>query len=129
MCVVCVSERGRVRPERLRQREDMSRLRSFLSALSILCVRLLSADGQTGGADRIQVMFTPTICQVRCSQGRCLNSCERGNLTTLYSAGEAAAGRRDGGQSPSFRVCKCVHVTRSGAPEEPAQVVTTRWCH
>uniref|UniRef100_H3D0T4 EGF-like domain-containing protein n=1 Tax=Tetraodon nigroviridis TaxID=99883 RepID=H3D0T4_TETNG len=92
----------------------MSPVRSFLSALSILCVRLLSADGQTGGADRIQVMFTPTICQVRCSQGRCLNSCERGNLTTLYSAGEAAAGRRDGAQSPSFRVFVCPLLCQNG---------------
>ncbi|CAG02115.1 unnamed protein product, partial [Tetraodon nigroviridis] len=73
-----------------------------------------TADGQTGGADRIQVMFTPTICQVRCSQGRCLNSCERGNLTTLYSAGEAATGRRDGAQSPSFRVFVCPLLCQNG---------------
>uniref|UniRef100_H3D0T5 Latent transforming growth factor beta binding protein 4 n=1 Tax=Tetraodon nigroviridis TaxID=99883 RepID=H3D0T5_TETNG len=63
---------------------------------------------------RIQVMFTPTICQVRCSQGRCLNSCERGNLTTLYSAGEAATGRRDGAQSPSFRVFVCPLLCQNG---------------
>uniref|UniRef100_A0A3Q2YG90 EGF-like domain-containing protein n=1 Tax=Hippocampus comes TaxID=109280 RepID=A0A3Q2YG90_HIPCM len=38
-----------------------------------------------GGPDRLQVMFTPTICKVRCSQRRCVNHCERGNVTTLFS--------------------------------------------
>ncbi|TNN30823.1 Latent-transforming growth factor beta-binding protein 2 [Liparis tanakae] len=31
-------------------------------------------------------MFTPTVCKVRCSQDRCANYCERGNVTTLYSS-------------------------------------------
>uniref|UniRef100_A0A3P8TUL3 Uncharacterized protein n=1 Tax=Amphiprion percula TaxID=161767 RepID=A0A3P8TUL3_AMPPE len=72
------------------------------------------ADGQTtavaagrggggGGVERIQVMFTPTICKVRCSQDRCVNYCERGNVTTLYSSAEGG-GRRDGAHGPGFRV-------------------------
>lgn len=99
----------------------MAWLRSFLSSLSILSVCLLSADGQTGGADRIKVMFTPTICQVRCSQERCRNYCERGNVTTLYSGGQAPGGA----PSPSFRVCKCAReaLRRSRrAPELAHQV-------
>lgn len=61
--------------------------------------------------ERIQVMFTPTICKVRCSQERCVNYCERGNVTTLYSNSEAGAARRDGSHGPGshgpgFRVCK-----------------------
>lgn len=79
------------------------------------------ADGQTatgggrggggGGVETIQVMFTPTICKVRCNQGRCVNYCERGNVTTLYSSdaeggGDDARGRRDGSHGPGFRVCK-----------------------
>lgn len=82
----------------------MALLHSFLSSLSILSLHLLSADGQVGGAERIKVMFTPTICQVRCNQERCSNHCERGNLTTLLSQGKE--GQRDGGQS--FRVCESV---------------------
>ena len=67
--------------------------------------------------DRIKVMFTPTICKVRCSLDRCVNYCERGNVTTLYSSSSEAAaaaaaaaaaggGRRDGSHGPGFRVCK-----------------------
>ena len=56
-------------------------------------------------------MFTPTICKVRCSQERCVNYCERGNVTTLYSNSEAGGARRDGSHGPGshgpgFRVCK-----------------------
>ncbi|KAM8769180.1 latent-transforming growth factor beta-binding protein 4 isoform 2-T2 [Acanthopagrus schlegelii] len=56
--------------------------------------------GGRGGLERIQVMFTPTICKVRCSQERCVNYCERGNVTTLYSNSEAGGARRDGSHGP-----------------------------
>lgn len=96
---------------------DMLQLRHcwFLSlSCSFICFTfLLPADGQTGGGgarggggvETIQVMFTPTICKVRCSQDRCVNYCERGNVTTVFSSAEGG-GRRDGSHGPGFRVCK-----------------------
>ncbi|KAM9852921.1 latent-transforming growth factor beta-binding protein 4 [Aulostomus maculatus] len=96
--------------------EEKPRLLCFLS--SFILVSPLPADGQTatgGGVERIQVMFTPTICKVRCSQGRCVNSCEQGNVTTLYSSSSsevaAAVGRRDG---PGFRVYLCPLLCKNG---------------
>lgn len=82
--------------------------------LFIFITSALTADGQTGGrgggTERFQVTFTPTICKVLCSQDRCVNHCERGNLTTLYSSGDEAGGggggRRDGAHGRGFRVCK-----------------------
>ncbi|XP_031162558.2 latent-transforming growth factor beta-binding protein 4 isoform X1 [Sander lucioperca] len=80
------------------------------------------ADGQTavsgggGGVERIQVMFTPTICKVRCSQDRCVNYCERGNVTSLYSDGGdgGGGGRRDGSHGPGFRVFLCPLLCKNG---------------
>lgn len=85
--------------------------------LFIFITSPLTADGQTGGrgggggTERFQVTFTPTICKVLCSQDRCVNHCERGNLTTLYSSSEGGgggggAGRTHGAHGPGFRVCK-----------------------
>lgn len=71
----------------------------------------LPAGGQTGarrgGTERIQMMFTPTICKVLCNQDGCINRCEKGNMTTLYSTDGGLGGRRDGAHGPGFRVCKC----------------------
>ncbi|XP_013844616.1 latent-transforming growth factor beta-binding protein 2 isoform X2 [Sus scrofa] len=36
---------------------------------------------------KIKIVFTPTICKQTCAHGRCANSCERGDTTTLYSQG------------------------------------------
>ncbi|TMS07714.1 Latent-transforming growth factor beta-binding protein 2 [Larimichthys crocea] len=81
------------------------------------------ADGQTanaaggggGGVDRIQVMFTPTICKMRCSQERCVKYCERGNMTTLYSSNEGdAAARTDVSHGPGFRVFLCPLLCKNG---------------
>ncbi|XP_047395605.1 latent-transforming growth factor beta-binding protein 2 isoform X1 [Sciurus carolinensis] len=36
---------------------------------------------------KIKIVFTPTICKQTCARGRCANSCERGDTTTLYSQG------------------------------------------
>lgn len=77
--------------------------------------------------ERVQVMFTPTICKVRCSQERCVNYCERGNMTTLYSGGgssvEGGGGggggrRRDGSHGPGFRVCEFFNQPVSSGAEE-----------
>ncbi|XP_016107162.1 latent-transforming growth factor beta-binding protein 4-like [Sinocyclocheilus grahami] len=63
-----------------------------------------------GGSERIKVLFTPTICRLRCTQGRCTNYCERGNVTTLYNSEQA-------GQTPpgsGFRVFVCPMLCKNG---------------
>lgn len=39
----------------------------------------------TSNLDRIKIIFTPMLCRRVCSSGRCYNSCERGDITTVYS--------------------------------------------
>ncbi|KAM6933363.1 latent-transforming growth factor beta-binding protein 4 [Xenentodon cancila] len=92
----------------------------FLPLLVFFTSHLL-VDGQTGAGggrtERVQVMFTPTICKVRCSQDGCVNHCEKGNMTTLYSSSEGGgggAGRRDGLHGPGFRVFVCPLLCKNG---------------
>uniref|UniRef100_A0A8C8CBR5 Latent-transforming growth factor beta-binding protein 4 n=1 Tax=Oncorhynchus tshawytscha TaxID=74940 RepID=A0A8C8CBR5_ONCTS len=63
-----------------------------------------------GGAERIKVLFTPTVCKVRCTQGRCTNFCEQGNVTALYISeqGDRAA------LGPGFRVFLCPMLCQNG---------------
>ncbi|XP_069042444.1 latent-transforming growth factor beta-binding protein 4 isoform X2 [Lepisosteus oculatus] len=67
------------------------------------------ADAQSAGGERIKVLFTPTICKVRCTQGHCTNFCERGNITTLYSTNH---GRPEPGSG--FRVFLCPLLCQNG---------------
>ncbi|KAM9481109.1 latent-transforming growth factor beta-binding protein 4 isoform 1-T1 [Clarias gariepinus] len=79
-------------------------------------------------AERIKVLFTPTICRLRCSNGHCTNYCERGNITTLYS-------NEDATHTSGFRVflcpmlCKnggvCIHKDRCLCPSN----FTGKFCH
>ncbi|CAL8291112.1 unnamed protein product, partial [Gadus morhua 'NCC'] len=39
----------------------------------------------TSSLDRIKIVFTPMLCRRVCSGGRCHNSCEKGDTTTVYS--------------------------------------------
>ncbi|XP_028250717.1 latent-transforming growth factor beta-binding protein 2-like [Parambassis ranga] len=39
----------------------------------------------TSNLDRIKIVFTPMVCHRVCSGGRCYNSCEKGDITTVYS--------------------------------------------
>uniref|UniRef100_A0AAZ3PZC7 Latent-transforming growth factor beta-binding protein 1 n=1 Tax=Oncorhynchus tshawytscha TaxID=74940 RepID=A0AAZ3PZC7_ONCTS len=39
----------------------------------------------TSSLDRIKIVFTPMVCRRVCSGGRCYNSCEKGDTTTVYS--------------------------------------------
>ncbi|XP_047466736.1 latent-transforming growth factor beta-binding protein 2-like [Mugil cephalus] len=39
----------------------------------------------TSNLDRIKIIFTPMVCRRVCSGGRCYNSCEKGDVTTVYS--------------------------------------------
>ncbi|XP_056138750.1 latent-transforming growth factor beta-binding protein 4 isoform X3 [Lampris incognitus] len=104
--------------------------RVLVLVLPMVCFFLnlspLPADGQTGGrtggaggiggagggADRIQVMFTPSVCKVRCSHGRCVNVCERGNVTSLYNS--QPAGERDSSPRSGFRVFLCPLLCKNG---------------
>ncbi|XP_077961884.1 latent-transforming growth factor beta-binding protein 4 isoform X3 [Gasterosteus aculeatus] len=88
-----------------------------------LYVAAAGADGQTlsggRGVERLQVTFTPTVCQVRCSQDQCVNYCEQGNVTTLYSStegggGGGGGGRRDSSHGPGFRVFLCPLLCKNG---------------
>ncbi|XP_058489701.1 latent-transforming growth factor beta-binding protein 4 isoform X3 [Solea solea] len=84
--------------------------------------QMLTGGGGGGGLETIQVMFTPTICKVRCNQDRCVNYCERGNVTTLYSTNseggggerEEGEGRRDSSHGPGFRVFLCPLLCKNG---------------
>ncbi|XP_061073007.1 latent-transforming growth factor beta-binding protein 4 [Conger conger] len=97
------------------------RILLLLYCLSVLFP--LPADNQTTGgggggggrglrgAERIKVLFTPTVCKVRCTQDRCTNFCERGNVTTLYSNAEQGSRHVQG---PGFRVFVCPLLCRNG---------------
>lgn len=50
---------------------------------------------------KIKVVFTPTICKQTCTRGRCANSCEKGDTTTLYSQGGHGHDPKSG-----FRICE-----------------------
>ncbi|XP_041828648.1 latent-transforming growth factor beta-binding protein 2-like [Melanotaenia boesemani] len=39
----------------------------------------------TSSLDRIKIVFTPMKCRRVCNGGRCFNSCEKGDITTVYS--------------------------------------------
>ncbi|RXN29816.1 latent-transforming growth factor beta-binding 1-like isoform X1 [Labeo rohita] len=61
----------------------------------------LNVGNHTG---RIKVVFTPTICKMTCTNGRCQNSCQQGNTTTIISENGHAT---DTLTAPNFRVVVC----------------------
>ncbi|KAM6956613.1 latent-transforming growth factor beta-binding protein 1 [Aplochiton taeniatus] len=61
----------------------------------------IHAGNHTG---RIKVVFTPTICKMTCTGGRCHNNCEQGNTTTIISENGHAT---DTLTAPNFRVVVC----------------------
>uniref|UniRef100_A0A8C8F2D3 Latent-transforming growth factor beta-binding protein 1 n=1 Tax=Oncorhynchus tshawytscha TaxID=74940 RepID=A0A8C8F2D3_ONCTS len=69
--------------------------------LMVCCASRLAVGNHTG---RIKVVFTPTICKVTCTGGRCQNNCELGNTTTIVSENGHAA---DTLTAPNFRVVVC----------------------
>lgn len=68
----------------------------------LLLLLLLGFSPLPGGGQQVKVLFTPTICHMHCSNGRCINRCEQGNATTLYSGETARAVEGASG----FRVCE-----------------------
>uniref|UniRef100_A0A669EKP2 Latent-transforming growth factor beta-binding protein 2 n=1 Tax=Oreochromis niloticus TaxID=8128 RepID=A0A669EKP2_ORENI len=63
------------------------KLTNYLSLLLLLnqvCVCFPGAN-LTSNLDRIKIVFTPMMCRRVCSRGRCYNSCEKGDMTEVYS--------------------------------------------
>ncbi|XP_077945511.1 latent-transforming growth factor beta-binding protein 2 isoform X5 [Gasterosteus aculeatus] len=59
--------------------QQQQHVRPFSNALSPAGANL------TSNLDRIKIVFTPMLCRRVCSGGRCHNSCEKGDMTTVYS--------------------------------------------
>ncbi|XP_066540517.1 latent-transforming growth factor beta-binding protein 4 isoform X2 [Hoplias malabaricus] len=75
-----------------------------------------AADGQRtfgilGKSERIKVLFTPTVCRLRCSQNRCTNYCERGNITTIYNSDQQGP---LSSTSTGFRMFLCPMLCKNG---------------
>uniref|UniRef100_A0AAQ5YRL0 Latent-transforming growth factor beta-binding protein 1 n=1 Tax=Amphiprion ocellaris TaxID=80972 RepID=A0AAQ5YRL0_AMPOC len=62
----------------------VSGLPLLLLLLNRLCLCLPGAN-LTSNLDRIKIVFTPMLCRRVCNGGRCYNSCEKGDITTVYS--------------------------------------------
>uniref|UniRef100_A0A673KU64 Latent-transforming growth factor beta-binding protein 2 n=1 Tax=Sinocyclocheilus rhinocerous TaxID=307959 RepID=A0A673KU64_9TELE len=73
---------------------------AFFFSLALLLL-FFSPRNHTG---RIKVVFTPTICKMTCTNGRCQNSCQQGNTTTIISENGHAT---DTLTAPNFRVVVC----------------------
>ncbi|XP_026543520.1 latent-transforming growth factor beta-binding protein 4 isoform X4 [Notechis scutatus] len=71
---------------------------------------LVSFSPLPGEGQQVKVLFTPTICHMHCSNGRCINRCEQGNATTLYSGESARAAEGASG----FRVFLCPLICQNG---------------
>ena len=69
-------------------------------------VLLCSVPGAnlTSGVDRFKIVFTPMVCRRTCSGGRCSNSCERGEKTTVYTENNNQPPKSQG-----FRLCECAN--------------------
>uniref|UniRef100_A0A8C1WLR9 Latent-transforming growth factor beta-binding protein 1 n=1 Tax=Cyprinus carpio TaxID=7962 RepID=A0A8C1WLR9_CYPCA len=79
-----------------------SRLMDFSLFSLLMSVLCWAAVGNHTG--RIKVVFTPTICKMTCINGRCQNSCQQGNTTTIISENGQAT---DTLTAPNFRVVVC----------------------
>uniref|UniRef100_A0A3B4THE6 Latent-transforming growth factor beta-binding protein 2 n=1 Tax=Seriola dumerili TaxID=41447 RepID=A0A3B4THE6_SERDU len=75
------SSSGEAEGERM---QLISSLSLLLLLLNQVCVCFPGAN-LTSNLDRIKIVFTPMLCRRVCSGGRCYNSCERGDITTVYS--------------------------------------------
>ncbi|XP_064408698.1 latent-transforming growth factor beta-binding protein 4 [Latimeria chalumnae] len=84
--------------------------RRRLTFLCLLCPLFFSpATNQSAGVERVMVLFTPTICKVRCVNSQCKNHCEKGNVTALYSGDTRRLGTGAG-----FRVFLCPLLCQNG---------------
>ncbi|XP_059420518.1 latent-transforming growth factor beta-binding protein 4-like isoform X4 [Carassius carassius] len=92
--------------------------RGQFTLIYVAVMAQLSSDQQQrstiirGGSERIKVLFTPTICKLRCTQGHCTNYCERGNVTTIYNSEDRQTGQTLPGSG--FRVFVCPMLCKNG---------------
>ncbi|XP_077414400.1 latent-transforming growth factor beta-binding protein 2-like isoform X2 [Vanacampus margaritifer] len=62
----------------------------------------------TSNLDRIKIVFTPTTCRRVCGNGRCYNSCEKGDVTTVYSeTSHQQQLQQQQPKTPGFRLFFC----------------------
>ncbi|XP_034078265.1 latent-transforming growth factor beta-binding protein 2 [Gymnodraco acuticeps] len=61
----------------------------------------------TSNLDRIKIVFTPMVCRRVCSGGRCYNSCEKGDMTTVYSENQNQQQHRQQPKNPGYRLFFC----------------------
>ncbi|KAM4625043.1 latent-transforming growth factor beta-binding protein 2-like [Polymixia lowei] len=60
----------------------------------------------TSSLDRIKIVFTPMLCRRVCSAGRCHNSCEKGDTTTVFSENQQHQQHQQA-KSQGFRLFFC----------------------
>ena len=87
----------------------------LVSSLSLLLLLLLTqvcvcfpGANLSSNLDRIKIVFSHLLCRRVCSGGRCYNSCEKGDITTVYS--ETSHQQQLQQQQPKnhgFRLCEC----------------------
>lgn len=82
----------------------VSSLSLLLLLLNQVCVCFPGAN-LTSSLDRIKIVFTPMLCRRVCSGGRCYNSCEKGDITTVYS--ETSQQQQQQPKNQGFRLCEC----------------------
>uniref|UniRef100_A0A8C9XT27 Latent transforming growth factor beta binding protein 2 n=1 Tax=Sander lucioperca TaxID=283035 RepID=A0A8C9XT27_SANLU len=61
----------------------------------------------TSNLDRIKIVFTPMLCRRVCSGGRCYNSCEKGDITTVYSETSHQQQQQQQPKNHGFRLFFC----------------------
>uniref|UniRef100_A0A8C9XR98 Latent-transforming growth factor beta-binding protein 1 n=1 Tax=Sander lucioperca TaxID=283035 RepID=A0A8C9XR98_SANLU len=76
------------------------------SSNSYVCVCFPGAN-LTSNLDRIKIVFTPMLCRRVCSGGRCYNSCEKGDITTVYSETSHQQQQQQQPKNHGFRLFFC----------------------
>ncbi|XP_078097998.1 latent-transforming growth factor beta-binding protein 4-like isoform X5 [Mustelus asterias] len=74
------------------------------------CALFISpAFTQIAEVGKIKVLFTPTVCKLKCEAGHCENRCKKGNITTVYSDSSPSDMAKTG-----FRVFLCLLRCQNG---------------
>lgn len=90
-----------------------------LLALLLLLLLLIRAcvcppgANLTSNLDRIKIVFTPMLCRRVCSGGRCHNSCEKGDMTTVYSENSQQQPPQQQAKDQGYRLCEWQHLRAS----------------
>uniref|UniRef100_A0A671YS24 Latent transforming growth factor beta binding protein 2 n=1 Tax=Sparus aurata TaxID=8175 RepID=A0A671YS24_SPAAU len=90
--------------------EERMQLVSSLSLLLLpliqVCVCFPGAN-LTSNLDRIKIVFTPMRCRRVCNGGHCYNSCEKGDITTVYSETSQHQQQQQQPKNQGFRLFFC----------------------